>query len=101
MPDLTPLPPLTRHVPERSCVACRKKRPQAQFVRLVRTASGWRVVGQAIKAGRGAYVCADTPGCWAEKKLRRAFGLQATSLCSELQERYELTPSFSISAAPS
>ncbi|WP_272952886.1 DUF448 domain-containing protein [Deinococcus alpinitundrae] len=81
-------------------MACRTKRPQAQFVRLVRTASGWTLAGRGQQAGgRGAYLCLESPSCWTEKKLRRAFGSQAASLSSQLQERYALTSSLSISAA--
>ena len=77
-----------RHVPERSCVACRRKRPQGEFARLVRTESGWMLAGRK-QSGRGAYVCADTPGCWAEKKLRRAFGAQAQALSHQLQAQLQ------------
>ncbi|WP_420595429.1 YlxR family protein [Deinococcus sp.] len=81
-----------RHVPERSCVACRRKRPQGQFVRLVRTDSGW-VIAQKGQQGRGAYVCADTPGCWVAKRLGRLCGAQAAHLSSSLQAHHERTSS--------
>lgn len=72
-----------RHVPERTCVACRRKRPQAEFVRVTRTADGWRVLPGG-RTGRGAYVCADSPTCWAEKRLRRAFGGSAPAVSAAL-----------------
>ena len=55
-----------KHVPERSCVACRTKRPKRELVRVVRTPEG------AVKAdpggranGRGAYLCPKRE-CWVE-----------------------------------
>lgn len=75
--------PQPRHVPERTCVACRRKRPQAQFVRVTRTAEGWRVLPGA-RTGRGAYVCADSPACWEEKRLRRAFRTDAPAVSAAL-----------------
>ncbi len=73
------------HVPERTCVACRRKRPQGEFVRLTRTPQGWRALSGA-RTGRGAYVCADTPGCWAEKRLKRLGG-SAQQVSTELQDQ--------------
>lgn len=72
-----------KHVPERSCVACRRRRPQAEFRRVARTAQGW-VLETGQRTGRGAYVCADSPACWQPKKLRRAFGAQAEMLNAAL-----------------
>ncbi|MFC4425377.1 YlxR family protein [Deinococcus navajonensis] len=76
-----------RHIPERSCVACRRKRPQGEFVRLSRTGSlpggRWEIGGKP-RTGRGAYVCADSPECWQDKRLRRAFGVQASRIAAEL-----------------
>jgi predicted RNA-binding protein YlxR (DUF448 family) len=47
--------------PLRTCVGCRRVRPKAELVRLVRTAAGM-VMRDAHGRGRGAYVCAD-PEC--------------------------------------
>ncbi|WP_082505319.1 YlxR family protein [Deinococcus sp. Leaf326] len=77
-----------QHVPERTCAACRRKRPQPEFVRLTRTPQGWQLLA-GRRQGRGSYLCADSPACWQEKKLRRAFGAQATRLCAELARRQE------------
>lgn len=78
---------LPRHVPERTCVACRKKRPQAEFVRVTRTPEGWQVLA-GVRVGRGAYVCADSPACWEEKRLRRAFREDAPAVSAVLQTRH-------------
>ncbi len=52
-----------RHVPQRTCVACRQVRGKRQLVRLVRTAAGVEVDPGGRKAGRGAYLC-DAAECW-------------------------------------
>lgn len=82
-PAPTPHPAPERHVPERTCAACRRKRPQADFLRLTRTPQGWQLLA-GHRQGRGAYLCADSPACWQEKKLRRAFGAQAARLAAGL-----------------
>lgn len=76
-------PAPTPHVPERSCVACRRRRPQAELIRLARTPAGWALQGGA-RTGRGAYVCADSPACWQEKRLQRAFRGQAAEVARRL-----------------
>ncbi|GGJ65740.1 DUF448 domain-containing protein [Deinococcus aquiradiocola] len=81
LPHLTP-----RHVPERSCAACRRRRPQADLLRFTRQDGVW-TLQQARRTGRGTYLCADTPACWAEKRLKRAFGAQAATLSAALQVR--------------
>ena len=56
--------PKSRHVPERSCVACGAKMPKAQLIRIVRTAQGSIVVDiNGRESGRGAYLC-HIPECW-------------------------------------
>ncbi len=44
--------------PQRTCVGCRKIRPKATLVRLVRRADG-TVVADARGPGRGVYVCVE------------------------------------------
>ena len=49
--------------PQRTCIGCRKVRPKAALVRLVRGGDGRVHVDDGGRAeGRGAYVCPD-PGC--------------------------------------
>src|SRR5437868_4512532 len=53
-----------RHVPQRTCVACRQTSAKRQLVRIVRTPDGRITVDPTGKlSGRGAYVC-DSPTCW-------------------------------------
>jgi predicted RNA-binding protein YlxR (DUF448 family) len=64
------MPLRPKHVPERTCVACRSlhpeqaKQPKRDLVRVVRSPQGGVSVDPTgKKAGRGAYVCAN-PTCW-------------------------------------
>ncbi len=53
-----------RHVPQRTCVACRQTSAKRQLVRIVRAADGSVSVDPTGKlSGRGAYLC-DSPACW-------------------------------------
>ncbi|PKB83080.1 MAG: hypothetical protein BZY88_03165 [SAR202 cluster bacterium Io17-Chloro-G9] len=59
-----------RHIPERTCVACGKKMPKPDLVRIVRTPQGELQVDTAGKSpGRGAYLCRDSD-CW-QKSVRK------------------------------
>ncbi|RMG99139.1 MAG: YlxR family protein [Chloroflexi bacterium] len=54
----------TRHVPHRTCVACRQKTDKRQLTRIVRTPEGNIIIDPTGKQnGRGAYVCHKTE-CW-------------------------------------
>ena len=53
-----------KHIPQRTCVACRKVVPKRQLVRLVRISDGSIAVDATGKrAGRGAYLCSARE-CW-------------------------------------
>jgi predicted RNA-binding protein YlxR (DUF448 family) len=54
----------TKHIPQRTCIACRAVRGKRELVRIVRTAEN-RVEPDATgkKAGRGAYLCRARE-CW-------------------------------------
>jgi predicted RNA-binding protein YlxR (DUF448 family) len=56
--------PRTKHVPQRTCIACRKVGGKRGLVRLVRTSEGTVVVDLTGKqAGRGAYLH-PVRSCW-------------------------------------
>ena len=56
--------PRPKHVPQRTCVACRTTGAKRGLVRVVRTASGTVEVDEmGKKPGRGAYLC-RTRECW-------------------------------------
>jgi len=60
------------HVPERSCVGCRRRAPQATLVRFVQRPDGWRPDVSVPRApGRGAYVC--SPECAARARKNRRY----------------------------
>ncbi|MTV23921.1 YlxR family protein [Nitriliruptoraceae bacterium ZYF776] len=48
--------------PVRTCVGCRRRRPQGELARFARTPDGVRYDRRRRMPGRGAYVCPD-PTC--------------------------------------
>ena len=55
---------ISQHIPQRTCVACRKVKAKRELIRIVRTSDGnveVDIIGK--KAGRGAYLC-RAPECW-------------------------------------
>lgn len=56
--------PRPKHVPQRTCVACRQTTAKRQLVRIVRTPQGKvEVDPTGKKSGRGAYLCQQI-SCW-------------------------------------
>ena len=71
--------PRPKHIPQRTCVACRSTDAKRTLIRLVRTPEGSVDVDPTGKrSGRGAYLCARVR-CWErginEKTLVRALRL--------------------------
>lgn len=61
-----------RHIPQRTCVACRSERPKREMVRIVRAPDGVVSVDPTGKqSGRGAYLCLQ-PACWQTALKRHA-----------------------------
>ncbi len=55
-----------KHVPLRTCIACRQSRGKRELVRVVRTPdSGVKVDPTGRLAGRGAYLCRART-CWSQ-----------------------------------
>lgn len=53
-----------KHVPLRSCIACRQQFPKRELVRIVRTPEGTiEIDPKGKRAGRGAYLCRQQQ-CW-------------------------------------
>ena len=72
-----------KHVPQRSCIACRAARPKKDLVRIVRTSDGSVVVDETGKLnGRGAYLCRQRC-CWdsalAKNQVERALKTKVTA----------------------
>lgn len=64
--------PRQKHVPQRTCVACRRSDAKRGLVRVVRDADGRVAVDETGRRnGRGAYLCRD-PQCWANAVKRKA-----------------------------
>ncbi len=81
---MTQIQKRVKHVPERTCIACRQKRAKWELVRIVRTPQGAvEIDGGGKKAGRGAYIC-RLQGCWevALKRKKLEHGLK-TEINSE------------------
>lgn len=69
-----------KHVPLRTCIACRQIRPKREMVRVVRPPEGGVLIDERGKAaGRGAYLC-RCRRCWtlAFKERRLEHALRAT-----------------------
>jgi predicted RNA-binding protein YlxR (DUF448 family) len=77
-----------KHIPQRTCIACRSTEAKRGLVRVVRTPEG-RVVLDATgkKNGRGAYVH-ESRACWDEalKKERLARALKVTVPADDLTQ---------------
>jgi len=73
-----------KHVPQRTCVACRKVQDKRVLVRVVRTPEGEIVIDETSKRnGRGAYLCRQR-SCW-EKAI--ASNQLAKALKTDIGER--------------
>ncbi len=58
-----------KHIPQRTCIACREVQGKRQLVRIVRTPEGSVQLDETGKrSGRGAYLCRRA-ACW-DKALR-------------------------------
>ena len=56
--------PRQKHVPQRTCIACRKTQGKREFIRIVRTPEGEvRIDPTGKQAGRGAYLH-KSRDCW-------------------------------------
>ena len=75
--------PHRKYVPQRTCVACRRKLEKRQLTRIVRSVGDGVVIDISGKRnGRGAYLC-DESACW-DKALNS--GLLDRALLTELSE---------------
>src|SRR2546429_3325855 len=68
-----------KHVPLRTCVACRETKPKRELLRVVRRPDGHVLMdATGKKSGRGAYLCAKL-SCWEnalkKKRIEQEFEL--------------------------
>jgi predicted RNA-binding protein YlxR (DUF448 family) len=82
-----------RHVPQRTCVGCRKVLPKRSMVRIVRNPQGVVIDPTGKLAGRGAYLH-ELRSCW-ESGLK---GALASALKTELTpEEHERLMNYAVS----
>lgn len=63
---------MPKHIPLRSCIACRESKPKRELVRVVRVSDDHVEVDRTGKKnGRGAYFC-PAQECWEMGQKRRA-----------------------------
>ncbi len=55
--------PRPKHVPQRTCIACKEVAGKRTLIRLVRTPDGVVADSTGKLAGRGAYLC-TSQACW-------------------------------------
>ena len=87
MPNTSSAPPKQqkqpqkpRHVPARTCIACKQVKPKRELLRVVRMPDGHVLLDPTgKKSGRGAYLCARR-SCW-ELALKKG----------RLEHEFELT----------
>ncbi|MDD5702824.1 MAG: YlxR family protein [Dehalococcoidales bacterium] len=80
-----------KHIPQRTCIACRKTGGKREMVRLVcNPETGVEVDLTGKKSGRGAYLC-PVPGCWetALNTGKLAYALR-TNIKPENREKLEI-----------
>jgi hypothetical protein len=66
--------PKQKHVPQRTCVACRQAKAKRDLIRVVLLAEGGVAVDESGKRnGRGAYLCRDL-ACWDQAIKRGSLG---------------------------
>jgi len=73
-----------KHVPQRTCVACRQVKSKRELIRVVRASDGKVFVDETGKAnGRGAYLCRDC-ACW-EKAVGQPHRASSSPLARSLK----------------
>ncbi|OGO11505.1 MAG: hypothetical protein A2Y53_00220 [Chloroflexi bacterium RBG_16_47_49] len=77
-----------RHIPQRTCIACREVLPKRSMIRIVRSPQGVVIDPTGKIAGRGAYLHQQR-SCW-ERGLKGAIA-SALKVELTLDERERLT----------
>ena len=81
--------PRPKHVPQRTCIACREKGDKRGLIRIVRSPDHTIAVDPSGKAnGRGAYLC-HKPSCW-ERALSTPILARALNTDINADARVEL-----------
>ena len=78
-----------KHIPQRTCVACREVKAKRELVRLVCTVDGKiEIDPSGKKAGRGTYLCYKL-SCW-EHGLKKGYLDRALRTKSSLEDQARL-----------
>lgn len=89
MPVMKSKGPRPRHVPRRTCIACRTTGAKRGLVRIVRTTDGRAEIDETgKKPGRGAYLCRASD-CW-ETALKRKTLEYALKIPVSMEDRASL-----------
>ena len=81
--------PRPKHIPQRTCIACRSVESKRGLVRVVRTPLGAiEIDPTGKKSGRGAYLC-STRACW-DNALKRKALEQALKVTISPENREQL-----------
>lgn len=62
-----------KHIPQRTCIICRRTLSKRELNRIVRSQDGVQYDPSSKVPGRGAYLCQD-PHCWEQAIQGRALG---------------------------
>ena len=75
-----------KHIPERTCIACRKKGDKSNFIKVVLDKNGKVQVEKDVSlSGRGAYICKDNEECLLKcEKSRLLSKVFKTNVSSEI-----------------
>ena len=88
-----------RHIPQRTCVACRQTSAKRQLVRVVRAPDGSVTIDPSGKrSGRGAYLCA-TAECW-QAGLKRGVLSRALKIESIPEDNLDTLNDYARELAP-
>ena len=78
-----------KHIPQRTCIACRQVKDKRELVRVVRTPERFVEVDETgKKSGRGAYLCRSAP-CW-RKVLEKDALNRALKMSLTVEQKDEL-----------
>ena len=78
-----------KHIPQRTCIACRQVKDKRELVRVVRTPERLVEVDETgKKSGRGAYLCRSAP-CW-RKALEKDALNRALKMSLTVEQKDEL-----------
>ena len=77
-----------KHIPKRTCIACRAVRPKRELVRVVRTPEGVVTVDETGKEnGRGADLCSTRAGWGGALSKGLLSGALRTTLTADAKKR--------------